>query len=75
MLRLRGATNSTPEIFIVQITQGTGSGIILTILIVIAQIVVPRADLSQSTALQLLIIYMGNALGSAAAGAIYTNSL
>lgn len=75
MLRLRGATNSTPELFIVQIIQGTGSGIILTTLIVIAQVVVPRIELSQSTALQLLIIYMGNAVGSTAAGAIYTNSL
>jgi hypothetical protein len=59
----------------VQIIQATGSGIVLTIVIVIAQIVVPRAELSRSTALQLLIIYLGNALGSTAADAIYTNSL
>ena len=75
MLRLRGATNSTAELIIVQVIQGTGSGIILTILVVVVQVLVPRAELSQSTALQLLIIYMGNALRSTAAGAIYTNSL
>ncbi|KAF2217800.1 hypothetical protein CERZMDRAFT_92447 [Cercospora zeae-maydis SCOH1-5] len=53
---------------------GFGSGIVLGTFLVVAQIVVPRSELSQSTALELLFIYMGNALGSTAAGAIYTNS-
>lgn len=75
MIRLRGANNGAAEVFIVQFIQGFGSGIIQTILLVVAQVVVPRSELSQSTALELLIIYMGNALGSTAAGAIYTNSL
>ncbi|GIZ43834.1 hypothetical protein CKM354_000704700 [Cercospora kikuchii] len=74
MLRLRGANNSVAELFIVQLVQGFGSGIVLGIFLVVAQIVVPRSELSQSTALELLFIYMGNALGSTAAGAIYTNS-
>ncbi|PPJ60790.1 hypothetical protein CBER1_02368 [Cercospora berteroae] len=74
MLRLRGANNSVAELFIVQLIQGFGSGIVLGIFLVVAQIVVPRSELSQSTALELLFIYMGNALGSTAAGAIYTNS-
>lgn len=74
MPRLRGATNSTAELYFVQLIQGAGSGLVQTIVLVVAQIVVPRAELSQSTALELLFIYMGNALGSTAAGAIYTNS-
>lgn len=74
MLRLRGATNSTAELYIVQLIQGAGSGLVQTIVLVVAQVVVPRTELSQSTALELLMIYMGNALGSTAAGAIYTNS-
>jgi MFS family permease len=72
MLRLRGSNNSTAELFIVQLIQGLGSGIVLTIVLVVAQIVVSRADLAQSTALMLQFIYLGNALGSAVAGAIYT---
>ena len=72
MLRLRGAANSTAELFAVQLIQGTGSGLVLTIVLVVAQIVVPRADLAQSTALALQFIYLGNALGSAVAGALYT---
>lgn len=75
MLRLRGATNGDAELFIVQIVQGLGSGIVQSILLVVAQVVVPRQELSQSTALVLLFIYLGNAVGSTAAGAIYTNSL
>lgn len=74
MLRLRGAKNSTAELFVVQIIQGAGSGIVQTIVLVVAQIVVPRSELSQSTALQLLFIYLGNAIGSASAGAVYTSS-
>ena len=72
MLRLRGSANSTAELFAVQLLQGFGSGIILTIVLVVAQIVVVRAELAQSTALMLQFIYLGNALGSAVAGAIYT---
>lgn len=72
MLRLRGAANSTAELFAVQLIQGTGSGLVLTVILVVAQIVVPRADLAQSTALALQFVYLGNALGSAVAGAIYT---
>lgn len=64
----------TAELYIVQLIQSVGSGLVQTIILVVAQIVVPRAELSQSTALELLFIYMGNALGSTAAGAIYTNS-
>lgn len=73
MMRLRGANNSIAEIFIVQAIQGAGSGMVGTVVIVVAQIVVPRAALAQATALVLLFIYMGNSLGSAIAGTIYTS--
>ncbi|KEF63827.1 uncharacterized protein A1O9_01805 [Exophiala aquamarina CBS 119918] len=73
MMRLRGANNSTAEIFIMQVIQGAGSGAVGTIVIVVAQVVVPREELAQATALELLFIYLGNSLGSAIAGTIYTS--
>ena len=74
MVRLRGASNSMAELFVVQIIQGTGSGVVQTIVLVIAQIVVPHTELAPATALVLLFVYLGNAIGSAVAGSIYTNS-
>lgn len=73
MMRLRGSNNSVGEIFVMQIIQGAGSGMVGTVVIVVAQVVVPRADLAQSTALELLFIYLGNSLGSSIAGTIYTS--
>ncbi|KIV95602.1 hypothetical protein PV10_03233 [Exophiala mesophila] len=73
MMRLRGANNSIAEIFLMQVIQGAGSGAVGTVVIVVAQVVVPREELAQSTALELLFIYMGNSLGSAIAGTIYTS--
>lgn len=74
MIRLRSASNSMTELFIVQIIQGTGSGVVQTIVLVVAQIVVPHAELGPATALVLLFIYLGNTTRSAVAGSIYTNS-
>ena len=74
MVRLRGASNSMAELFVVQIIQGTGSGVVQTIVLVVAQIVVPHTELAPATALILLFVYLGNAIGSAVAGSIYTNS-
>ncbi|ETI26155.1 hypothetical protein G647_02932 [Cladophialophora carrionii CBS 160.54] len=73
MMRLRGANNSIGEIFVMQIIQGAGSGMVGTVVIVVAQVVVPRAELAQSTALELLFIYLGNSIGSSIAGTIYTS--
>ncbi|KIW87772.1 uncharacterized protein Z519_11746 [Cladophialophora bantiana CBS 173.52] len=56
-----------------RVIQGAGSGAVGTIVIVVAQIVVPRAELAYSTALELLRIYLGNSAGSAVVGTIYTN--
>ncbi|KAI1627500.1 putative siderochrome-iron transporter [Exophiala viscosa] len=73
MMRLRGASNSIAQLFIMQVIQGAGSGAVGTVVIVVAQIVVPRSELAQATALELLFIYLGTSLGSSIAGTIYTS--
>lgn len=74
MIRLRGANNSTAELFIVQLIQGTGSGVIQTIIIVSTQIVVPHTELAQISSLTLLTSFLGSSIGSTIAGGIYTNT-
>jgi MFS family permease len=75
MVRLRTNESSVAELFIVQLIQGAGSGMIETIVIVAAQIAVSHAELAQVTSLILLGSYLGNGIGSAIAGAIYSNQL
>ncbi|KAH8198073.1 hypothetical protein TruAng_007745 [Truncatella angustata] len=75
MLRLRGADNSTAEIFIVQVIQGIGSGMIQNCLIVPAQISVPHAEMPQVTALVLCFMFVGSSIGACIAGGIYTNTI
>ncbi|KAK1148021.1 hypothetical protein N8T08_010654 [Aspergillus melleus] len=75
MVRLRTNASSTAELFIVQIVQGVGSGIIETIVVVAAQISVSHAELAQVTSLTMLGSFLGNGIGSAIAGAIYTGKL
>ncbi|KAI9730435.1 MAG: hypothetical protein M1834_005945 [Cirrosporium novae-zelandiae] len=74
MMRLRGANNSIAELFIVQLIQGAGSGIIQTIIVVSAQIVVPHAELAQISSLVLLASFVGSAVGESIAGGVYTNT-
>lgn len=74
MIRLRGADNPTAELFIVQLIQGVGSGIIQTAVIVSAQIVVPHAEMAQITALVLCCSFLGSSVGASIAGGIYTNT-
>lgn len=75
MVRLRTNASSTAELFVVQIVQGVGSGIIETIVVVAAQISVSHAELAQVTSLTMLGSFLGNGIGSAIAGAIYTGKL
>ncbi|KAL4998936.1 major facilitator superfamily domain-containing protein [Aspergillus recurvatus] len=75
MVRLRTNESSIAELFVVQLVQGLGSGIIETIIIVAAQISVPHAELAQVTSLVMLGTFLGNGIGSAVAGAIYTGQL
>ncbi|KAF8815689.1 MFS general substrate transporter [Phlegmacium glaucopus] len=74
MMRLRGANNSTVELFIVQVIQGFGSGIIQTIIVISGQIVVSHAELAQVSSLVLLTAYLGEAVGQAIAGGIYNSN-
>lgn len=75
MTRLRTNDSSIAELFIVQLVQGLGSGIIETIVIVASQIVVPHRELAQVTSLLMLSAFLGNGIGSAIAGGIYTDTL
>jgi len=74
MIRFRGADNSTAELFIIQLVQGLGSGIVQTTVLVAAQIVVPHAQMAQITALVLCSSFLGSSVGSSIAGGIYTNT-
>lgn len=75
MIRLRTNDSSLAELFIVQVVQGVGSGILETVIVVGAQIVVPQTELAQVTSLVMLGNFLGYAIGSAAAGGIYTGTL
>ncbi|EAW16883.1 putative siderochrome-iron transporter [Aspergillus fischeri NRRL 181] len=75
MIRLRTNTSSLAELFLTQLIQGLGSGIIETVAIVAAQISVPHSELAQVTSLVMLGAFVGNAVGSAIAGGIYTGKL
>lgn len=75
MIRLRTNDSSIAELFIVQLVQGLGSGMIETIVIVASQIVVPHTELAQVTSLIMLSSFLGNGVGSAIAGGIYTDTL
>ncbi|EJD39292.1 MFS general substrate transporter [Auricularia subglabra TFB-10046 SS5] len=74
MLRLRGATNATWELYIVQCIQGIGSGIITSAAVVAAQVSVSHRHLASVSAFYLLMFFIGSSVGSAVAGAIYTNT-
>ncbi|PYH97613.1 siderochrome-iron transporter [Aspergillus ellipticus CBS 707.79] len=75
MVRLRTNQSSVAELFIVQLVQGVGSGIIETIGVVAAQISVSHAEMAQVTSLVMLAAYLGNGIGSAIAGGIYSGQL
>ncbi|EON95840.1 putative siderochrome-iron transporter protein [Phaeoacremonium minimum UCRPA7] len=74
MLRLRGADNSMGELFAVQAIQGIGSGIMLTTVLVPAQISVPHAQMAQITAFVICVSFVGGSVGACIAGGIYTNT-
>ncbi|UJO21762.1 MFS siderochrome iron transporter C [Fulvia fulva] len=74
MTRLRTNNSTLFELFIGQIIQGAGSGIIETTMIVASQIVVPHADVARITAMIAMSLHLGGGIGSAIAGGIYTSS-
>jgi len=75
MIRLRGANNSLAELFIVQVIQGAGSGIIQTAPLVAPQLVIPHNQVAQMIAVVWTFSYLGSSLGSTIAGTIYTNTM
>ncbi|KAI1077738.1 MFS general substrate transporter [Whalleya microplaca] len=75
MLRLRGSENSLAEIFVVQLIQGIGSGMVGTTLLIPAQIQVPHAEMPQMTALVICFSSVGGSIGACIAGGIYTGTL
>lgn len=74
MTKLRGQDNSTAELFIQQVIQGMGSGIIHTALFVPAQIVVPHTETAQVLALIHSFTILGGSIGTCIAGAVYTST-
>lgn len=75
MTRLRTADSSDFELFLVQFIQGIGTGIIEVTTFVAAQIVVPHSELAQVTALASLGSHLGDAIGAAVAGGVYTSKM
>ncbi|KAF7195112.1 Siderophore iron transporter 3 [Pseudocercospora fuligena] len=75
MTRLRTKDSSDFELFLVQMIQGIGTGIIEVTGFVAAQIVVPHSELAQVTALSSLGSHLGDAIGAAIAGGVYTSRM
>ncbi|KAI1765669.1 MFS general substrate transporter [Hypoxylon sp. FL1150] len=75
MLWLRGSENSTAEIFIVQLIQGSGSGMVGSTLLIPAQVVVTHAEMPQMTALIVCFAFVGGSVGACIAGGIYTGTI
>jgi MFS family permease len=74
MIRLRGSNNTVAEVFIVQLIQGLGSGVIQMTTLVCAQIVVPHSQLAQITAIMIMCSILGSSIGASIAGGIYTGT-
>ncbi|KAI0376778.1 MFS general substrate transporter [Hypomontagnella monticulosa] len=75
MLRLRGADNSLAELFVVQLIQGIGSGMVGSTLLIPAQVVVSHAEMPQMTALVVCFSFVGGSVGACIAGGIYTGTI
>ncbi|TFK35357.1 drug:h+ antiporter [Crucibulum laeve] len=75
MIHSRGANASDAEVVWTQILQGMGGGFAAVASQVGAQASVPHADVAMVTAIVLLITEIGGAIGSAIAGAIWTNMM
>ena len=74
MVRLRGAENGYGELFVVQLIQGLGSGILQNSLMVPVQVSVGHDEMAQITSLFVSFSVVGSSIGSCIAGGIYTNT-
>ncbi|KAK7447416.1 hypothetical protein VKT23_014125 [Stygiomarasmius scandens] len=75
MIHSRGANASDAEVVWTQILQGLGGGIASACGQVAAQASVPHVDVAMATAVVLLLTEIGGSIGSAAAGAVWTNNM
>ncbi|KAK1232837.1 hypothetical protein PQX77_004003 [Marasmius sp. AFHP31] len=75
MIHSRGAQGSTAELVWTQILQGMGGGIAAITSQVGAQASVPHVDVGMVTAVVLLFAEIGNAIGNAISGTIWTNQM
>ncbi|KAL0570723.1 hypothetical protein V5O48_011242, partial [Marasmius crinis-equi] len=75
MIHSRGAQGSTAELVWTQILQGMGGGIASVTAQVGAQASVTHIDVGMVTAIVLLFAEIGNAVGNAISGAIWTNEM
>ncbi|EXJ96328.1 hypothetical protein A1O1_01454 [Capronia coronata CBS 617.96] len=75
MFRVRTSHPSTAEIFVVQFIQGIGDGIVQSGGYVAATINVPHRETAQMAALVVTIGMLGQSVGTAICGAIYTGTM
>ncbi len=75
MIHSRGVHGSTAELVWTQILQGMGGGFAAVCSTVASQAAVPHVDMAITTAMVLLWTEIGGAIGSAVAGAIWTNTM
>ncbi|KAI0076314.1 drug:h+ antiporter [Panus rudis PR-1116 ss-1] len=75
MIHSRGADSSDAEIVWTQILQGMGGGFASVCTSVASQAAVTHADVAMTTAVVLLWTEIGGSVGSAIAGAIWTNTM
>ncbi|TCD63466.1 hypothetical protein EIP91_005375 [Steccherinum ochraceum] len=75
MIHSRGANGSDVELVFTQIIQGLGGGIAVAALMVGVQASVPHSDVAIITAISALWSEIGGAVGTAIAGAIWTNTM
>ncbi|KAI0690338.1 drug:h+ antiporter [Cerioporus squamosus] len=75
MIHSRGAQASDAEVVWTQILQGFGGGFASVCSTVASQAAVPHVDMAMTTAMVLLWTEIGGGVGSALAGAIWTNTM
>ncbi|KAL0953094.1 hypothetical protein HGRIS_004365 [Hohenbuehelia grisea] len=75
MIHSRGANASDAEIVWTQILQGIGGGFAAVSLQVGAQASIPHVDVAMVTAVVLLVTEIGGSVGSAVAGALWSNMM
>ncbi|KII91403.1 hypothetical protein PLICRDRAFT_173255 [Plicaturopsis crispa FD-325 SS-3] len=75
MIHSRGANAGTGELVMTQVLQGMGGGFAAVAIQVGAQASVKHADVAVVTAVVLLVTEIGGAVGTAIAGAIWSNTM